>query len=67
MAGNLKKERLYEITIDSNPNYCGIGAGGLQFANGLAVVKEGTLCNWYKEHDGYTVSEAISGDEVESR
>lgn len=35
-------------------NYCGIGAGGVQFANGKAEVYEGVVLNWFKEH-GYTV------------
>ena len=35
-------------------NYCGIGAGGVQFANGKAEVYEGVVLNWFKEH-GYTI------------
>ena len=38
-------------------NYCGIGAGGVQFANGKAEVYEGVVLNWFKEHD-YTVEPA---------
>lgn len=39
-----------------NPNYCGVGAGGVQFAYGQAEVNEGWVLNWYKEH-GYEVTE----------
>lgn len=37
-------------------NYCGIGAGGVQFAYGRAEVNEGWVLDWYKEH-GYKVTE----------
>jgi hypothetical protein len=37
-------------------NFCGVGAGGVQFAYGKAEVHEGWVLNWYKEH-GYKVTE----------
>lgn len=37
-------------------NYCGVGAGGIQFAYGEAIVYEGWVLQWYREH-GYTVEE----------
>ena len=37
-------------------NYCGVGDGGVQFANGEATVCEGSVLEWYREH-GYTVTE----------
>lgn len=37
-------------------NYCGIGASGIHFANGEALVHEGWVLNWFKEH-GYKVEE----------
>lgn len=46
------------IKIKSNPNYCGIGAGGIHFAYGKAVVEDGPIVNWYREHEGYEVSNA---------
>lgn len=59
MATETKKnEKKYLIKVTNNPKYCGIGAGGVQFANGEAIIGEGTLVNWYKEHEGYTVTEA---------
>lgn len=47
----------YIIKVEKNPAYCGIGAGGVQFANGQAVINECPLVNWYKEHAGYVVEE----------
>lgn len=52
-----KKEKKYKIKVVSNPNFCGIDAGGVQFANGEAVIGEGTIVNWFKEHEGYEVTE----------
>lgn len=34
--------------------YCGIGAAGVQFAYGEAIVNEGWVLDWYREK-GYTV------------
>lgn len=36
-------------------NFCGIGAGGVQFAYGKAEVNEGWVLDWYREH-GYKVT-----------
>lgn len=47
----------YIIKVENNPAYCGIGAGGVQFANGQAVINECPLVNWFKEHAGYVVEE----------
>lgn len=48
-----KKTYIVETPI---PNFCGIGAAGVQFANGKAEVKDGWVANWYKEK-GYKVTE----------
>ena len=37
-------------------DYCGVNAGGVQFAYGQAEVNEGWVLDWYKEH-GYTIEE----------
>lgn len=42
------------IVKTKDPNYCGIGAGGVQFAYGRAEVNEGWVLDWYREH-GYAV------------
>lgn len=51
------KEGVFVITVENNPSYCGIGAGGVQFANGKAEIKNKRMADWFKEHDGYTVTE----------
>lgn len=51
------KEKKYRIKVTTNPTFCGIDAGGVQFANGEAVIGEGTIVNWFKEHEGYEVTE----------
>lgn len=52
-TGNMEKKYIVETPVK---NYCGIGAGGVQFAYGKAEVCEGTVLEWYKEH-GYKVTE----------
>lgn len=42
-------------------NFCGVGAGGVQFAYGKAEVNEGWVLNWFKKH-GYTVTEKPAAD-----
>ena len=42
-------------------NFCGVGAGGVQFAYGKAEVNEGWVLDWFKKH-GYTVTEKGGGD-----
>lgn len=37
-------------------DYCGIGAGGVHFANGQAEIPEGWVLDWYREK-GYTIIE----------
>ena len=53
---NTNKEVKYLVEVTANPSFCGIGAGGVQFANGKATIGEGTLVNWFKEHKGYKVT-----------
>ena len=53
-----KKEKSYIVTVKNNPNFVGIGAGGVQFAQGKAEVKSERMANWFREHDGYEVKEA---------
>ncbi len=50
----------YEIKVIHNPNYVGVGAGGVQFAYGTAKVSaDSTIVHWYREHDGYEVAEIV--------
>lgn len=43
------------VTVDSNPRFCGEGAGGAQFAHGQATIDNERLAKWYQAHKGYTV------------
>lgn len=52
-----KETKKWTITAENAPTYCGIGAGGVQFANGQAVVDSERMASWFKEHEGYTVTE----------
>lgn len=52
------KKKTYVITVVGNPSYCGIGAGGVQFANGEAHITSDRMAEWFREHDGYDVAEA---------
>lgn len=52
-----ENKKQYKIEVTNNKNYCGIGAGGVQFAEGSAIIEEGPIVNWFKEHKGYTVTE----------
>lgn len=58
-----KAIKKYEITVKGNENFCGIGAGGTQFANGKAIIPECSLVNWFREHQGYEVKEVIEPDQ----
>lgn len=51
------KGKKYKIEVTTNPGFCGIDAGGVQFANGEAVIGECSLVGWFREHEGYEVTE----------
>lgn len=54
-----KKEtpKTYIVTVEKKPDYCGVGAGGAQFANGQATITNHRLAAWFKAHKGYKVEE----------
>lgn len=49
--------KTYVVEVTENADYCGIGAGGVQFANGKAEITSERMATWFTEHAGYTVSE----------
>lgn len=51
------KEDIFVIAVENNPSYCGIGAGGIQFANGKAEITSERMADWFREHEGYIVTE----------
>lgn len=54
----VKKAETKKVYIVETPvkNFCGVGAGGVQFSYGKAEVNEGWVLEWFKEH-GYKVTE----------
>lgn len=58
----------FTIKVKNRPDYCGIGAGGVQFANGQAVIPAGRMVDWFSEHDGYEViaNEEAAEDETKA-
>lgn len=56
-------DKKYIVKVTENPEYCGVGAGGAQFANGQATITNEWLANWFRSHDGYTVEEVAQAVE----
>ena len=59
----MAKVKTYIVSVDNNKEYCGIGAGGAQFAHGEAKITSPRLAEWFKEHPGYTVKEVKDDSE----
>ena len=57
MAGKKKEDKMYKITVKSNPKYCGIDAGG---------VPDGRMVEWFNEHEGYHVAEIEQNTQTDS-
>ena len=55
-----KTAKQYIVTVANNSNFCGIGAGGVQFANGQATVDSERMANWFRKHKGYKVEEVAA-------
>lgn len=56
MARAKKTADKYLVTITANPEYCGIDAGGVQFAHGKAEIADPWLAEWFRTHEGYEVT-----------
>ena len=56
----MAKGKTYIITVDGNSQYCGVGAGGAQFAHGRATISDERMASWFQEHEGYTVTEVAN-------
>ena len=64
-AKKTKKVTGYEIKVVTNPGFCGIDAGGVQFSYGNAQITEGRMVEWFREHEGYEVTEiTVEEDEA---
>lgn len=55
----------WTVKVDGNPNFCGEGAGGAQFAHGQAIIESPRLAAWFKDHKGYTVTEVKPADKAD--
>lgn len=53
----------YEIRVVTNPDFCGVDAGGVQFSYGKAQIAEGRMVDWFREHEGYEVTEITADEE----
>lgn len=56
-------KKTFIVKVKNNPEFCGKGAGGAQFANGEAKITSERLANWFKEHEGYTVTAETAKNE----
>lgn len=65
-AKKTKKVTGYEIKVVTNPNFCGVDAGGVQFSYGKAQIAEGRMVEWFREHDGYEVTEIEDDDSADT-
>lgn len=63
MAKKEKKVTGYEIKVVTNPNFCGLDAGGVQFAYGKALITGGRMVEWFREHEGYQVTEITAEED----
>lgn len=52
-----KKKRTWNVKVKSNPAFCGVDAGNIQFANGVATISDERMASWFMEHEGYEVTE----------
>ena len=53
---NKESGKMFKIAVKNNPNFVGKGAGGVQFANGTAVIPDGRMVKWFRDHEGYEVT-----------
>lgn len=62
-AKKAKKVTGYEIKVVTNPNFCGVDAGGVQFSYGKAQITGGRMADWFREHEGYEVTEITTEED----
>lgn len=61
----MANRKTYVVSV-KDKNYCGIGAGGAQFARGEALIDNERMAAWFREHEGYTVKEITTADDEAS-
>ena len=62
-AKKAKKITGYEIKVVTNPDFCGVDAGGVQFSYGKAQITGGRMAEWFREHEGYEVTEIVTEED----
>lgn len=62
----MAKAKNYIVSVEDK-KYCGIGAGGAQFAYGEARITSERLANWFREHEGYTVKEVKDAKDADGK
>lgn len=62
-AKKTKKITGYEIKVVTNPDFCGVDAGGVQFSYGKAQITGGRMAEWFREHEGYEVTEIVTEED----
>lgn len=62
-AKKAKKITGYEIKVTTNPDFCGVDAGGVQFSYGKAQITGGRMVDWFREHNGYEVTEIVTEED----
>lgn len=55
----------YIVKTTNIPDFTGIDAGGVAFANGSATVEDARMASWFREHDGYDVEEVEEENPLE--
>ena len=43
----MENQKTYIVTVKDNPEYCGVGAGGAQFAHGRATIWDERMASWF--------------------
>lgn len=49
----------YIVKTTNIPDFTGIDAGNVAFANGIAITTDARMAAWFREHDGYEVTEQV--------
>ena len=52
----------YKVKVTTNPNFCGVDAGGVQFAHGEAVITDASMASWFQAHVGFSVVLVSNGN-----
>jgi len=58
--------KTYVVKTTNIPNYTGIDAGNVAFANGEAVISDDRMADWFREHEGYSVEEVAAEPKTRS-